>query len=399
MIKRPSYLKKLIQLKDTDIIKVITGVRRSGKSVLLMLYRDYLLSNGIKSDQIIYLNFEQFELLRVRNQNELIELLKPKLNKKQRLYLMFDEIQMVDGWQAVINGIRASYNCDIVITGSNAQMLSGELATLLSGRYVEIPIYPFSFQEFLTAKEIDPQSREVDQAFQEYEQFGGFPAVVLANQEIKDTILSGIFDTIILNDVSMRAKVRDQESLKALVDFLSDNTGQLVKPANVANVLKNEGIKVSNHTIENYLELLENAFLFYRARQYDIRGKGYLRTTRKYYIVDPGLRRYAVSQRPSNYAGQLENIVYVELLRRGYKVDVGKLQSKEIDFIARKHDEIIYIQVTYEIPENTHETDNLLNLRNNHQKILITQKYYPDIKEIDGIPVINVVDWLLDEPE
>ncbi|MDD9324384.1 ATP-binding protein [Pediococcus acidilactici] len=399
MIKRPSYLKKLIQLKDTDVIKVITGVRRSGKSVLLMLYRDYLLSNGIKSDQIIYLNFEQFELLRVRNQNELIELLKPKLNKKQRFYLMFDEIQMVDGWQAVINGIRASYNCDIVITGSNAQMLSGELATLLSGRYVEIPIYPFSFQEFLTAKEIDPQSREVDQAFQEYEQFGGFPAVVLATQEIKDTILSGIFDTIILNDVSMRAKVRDQESLKALVDFLSDNTGQLVKPANVANVLKSEGIKVSNHTIENYLELLENAFLFYRARQYDIRGKGYLRTTRKYYIVDPGLRRYAVSQRPSNYAGQLENIVYVELLRRGYKVDVGKLQSKEIDFIARKHDEIIYIQVTYEIPENTHETDNLLNLRNNHQKILITQKYYPDIKEIDGIPVINVVDWLLDEPE
>ncbi len=399
MIKRPSYLKKLIQLKDTDVIKVITGVRRSGKSVLLMLYRDYLLSNGIKSDQIIYLNFEQFELLGVRNQNELIELLKPKLNKKQRLYLMFDEIQMVDGWQAVINGIRASYNCDIVITGSNAQMLSGELATLLSGRYVEIPIYPFSFQEFLTAKEIDPQSREVDQAFQEYEQFGGFPAVVLANQEIKDTILSGIFDTIILNDVSMRAKVRDQESLKALVDFLSDNTGQLVKPANVANVLKSEGIKVSNHTIENYLKLLENAFLFYRARQYDIRGKGYLRTTGKYYIVDPGLRRYAVSQRPGNYVGQLENIVYVELLRRGYKVDVGKLQSKEIDFIARKHDEIIYIQVTYEIPENTHETDNLLNLRNNHQKILITQKYYPDIKEIDGIAVINVVDWLLDEPE
>lgn len=399
MIKRPSYLKKLIQVKDTDVIKVITGVRRSGKSVLLMLYRDYLLSNGIKSDQIIYLNFEQFELLGVRNQNELIELLKPKLNKKKRLYLMFDEIQMVDGWQAVINEIRASYNCDIVITGSNAQMLSGELATLLSGRYVEIPIYPFSFQEFLTAKEIDPQSREVDQAFQEYEQFGGFPAVVLANQEIKDTILSGIFDTIILNDVSMRAKVRDQESLKALVDFLSDNTGQLVKPANVANVLKSEGIKVSNHTIENYLKLLENAFLFYRARQYDIRGKGYLRTTGKYYIVDPGLRRYAVSQRPGNYAGQLENIVYVELLRRGYKVDVGKLQSKEIDFIARKHDEIIYIQVTYEIPENTHETDNLLNLRNNHQKILITQKYYPDIKEIDGIAVINVVDWLLDEPE
>ena len=396
MIQRDDYLNKLIQLKDTDSIKVITGVRRAGKSVLLMLYRDYLKSQGIPEEHIIYLNFEEFDLLGIRTQEQLIELLKPKLNKDIHLYLMFDEIQMVDGWQRVINGLRVSYDCDIVVTGSNAKMLSGELATLLSGRYVEIPIYPFSFREFLAAKEIQPKSYQVDQAFLEYEQYGGFPSVVLANNNIKDTILSGIFDTIILNDISMRANVRDTESLRALVGFLADNTGQLVKPAKIAGTMKNEGINVSNHTVERYLQLLEDAFLFYRGRQYDLRGRSYLRTSGKYFIVDPGLRRSAVDRRPGNYSGQLENIVYLELIRRGYTVDIGKMETKEIDFVARKVDQILYVQVTYEIPQNSHETDNLLNIKDNYKKILITQRHYPDINEIDGIPIINIVDWLLE---
>lgn len=396
MIQRDDYLNKLIQLKDTDSIKVITGVRRAGKSVLLMLYRDYLKSQGIPDEHIIYLNFEEFDLLGIRTQEQLIELLKPKLNKNIHLYLMFDEIQMVDGWQRVINGLRVSYDCDIVVTGSNAKMLSGELATLLSGRYVEIPIYPFSFREFLAAKEIEPKSYQVDQAFLEYEQYGGFPSVVLANNNIKDTILSGIFDTIILNDISMRANVRDTESLRALVGFLADNTGQLVKPAKIAGTMKNEGINVSNHTVERYLQLLEDAFLFYRGRQYDLRGRSYLRTSGKYFIVDPGLRRSAVDRRPGNYSGQLENIVYLELIRRGYTVDIGKMETKEIDFVARKVDQILYVQVTYEIPQNSHETDNLLNIKDNYKKILITQRHYPDINEIDGIPIINIVDWLLE---
>lgn len=395
MIKRAEYLKKLIQFRDTDLIKVITGVRRSGKSVLLMQYRDYLKSQGVADNQIIYLNFEELELLSVRTADALVTVLQPKLDKQRHQYIMLDEIQMVDGWQTVVNGIRVSYDCDIIVTGSNAKMLSGELATLLSGRYVEIPIYPFSFKEFLAAKEITSDSREVDQAFLAYEKYGGFPLVTLSPVALKDDILSSLYDTITLKDVAERAQVRDITSLRALVAFLADNIGQLVQPAKVAGVLKNEGISISNHTVENYLQLLEDAFLFYRARQYDLRGKKYLRTAGKYFIVDPGLRRTAIGRRPGNYAGQLENVVYVELQRRGYTVDVGKMNTKEIDFVARKVDRVLYVQVSYEIPANSHETDNLLQLRDNYEKLLITQRHYPDIHDVDGIPVVNIVDWLL----
>jgi len=396
LINRDNYLRKLIALKDTDNIKIITGVRRSGKSVLLSLYRDYLLKQGIKQKNIIYFNFESFELLNIRNDSQLIDKLQPLLNKNEHQYLMFDEIQMVEGWQRVINGIRVSFDCDIIITGSNAKMLSGELATLLSGRYVEIPIYPFSFKEFLLAKNIDIHSREVDSAFNEYEKYGGFPSVVLAEKNIKDSILSGIFDTIILNDISMRSKIRDTDILRGLVGFLSDNIGQLVNSNRVANTLTGDGLKTTNHTISSYLQLLEDAFLFYRGRQYDLRGRNYLRTSGKYFIVDPGLRKIAIGRRPGNYAGQLENIVYMELIRRGYTVDIGKMETKEIDFVARKVDEIKYIQVAYEIPDNTHETDNLLNIKDNYEKLLITQRYNSDVKEIDGIPVVNIVDWLIE---
>ncbi|MGA3271059.1 ATP-binding protein [Lactiplantibacillus pentosus] len=395
MIKRAEYLKKLIQFRDTNLIKVITGVRRSGKSVLLMQYRDYLKSQGVADNQIIYLNFEELELLSVRTADALVKVLQPKLDKQRHQYIMLDEIQMVDGWQTVVNGIRVSYDCDIIVTGSNAKMLSGELATLLSGRYVEIPIYPFSFKEFLAAKEITSDSREVDQAFLAYEKYGGFPLVTLSTVALKDDILSSLYDTITLKDVAERAQVRDITSLRALVAFLADNIGQLVQPAKVAGVLKNEGISISNHTVENYLQLLEDAFLFYRARQYDLRGKKYLRTAGKYFIVDPGLRRTAIGRRPGNYAGQLENVVYVELQRRGYTVDVGKMNTKKIDFVARKVDRVLYVQVSYEIPANSHETDNLLQLRDNYEKLLITQRHYPDIHDVDGIPVINIVDWLL----
>lgn len=395
MIQRAEYLKKLIQFRDTDLIKVITGVRRSGKSVLLMQYRDYLKSQGVADNQIIYLNFEELELLSVRTADALVKVLQPKLDKQRHQYIMLDEIQMVDGWQTVVNGIRVSYDCDIIVTGSNAKMLSGELATLLSGRYVEIPIYPFSFKEFLAAKEITSDSREVDQAFLAYEKYGGFPLVTLSPVALKDDILSSLYDTITLKDVAERAQVRDITSLRALVAFLADNIGQLVQPAKVAGVLKNEGISISNHTVENYLQLLEDAFLFYRARQYDLRGKKYLRTAGKYFIVDPGLRRTAIGRRPGNYAGQLENVVYVELQRRGYTVDVGKMNTKEIDFVARKVDRVLYVQVSYEIPANSRETDDLLQLRDNYEKLLITQRHYPDIHDVDGIPVVNIVDWLL----
>ena len=291
MFQRPDYLNQLIDLQNTDFIKIITGVRRSGKSVLLMLYQRYLLEQGVEPNHIIYINFESFNYQVVTDAEKFRDVLAPLIPQdEEKVYFLFDEIQLVDGWQRVVNGIKTSFNCELVITGSNANMLSGELATLLSGRYIEIPIYPLSFDEFLTVKDIAKDSRFVDQAYQEYEKYGGFPSVVLADERIKDTILSGIFDTIVLNDVALRAGVKDATVLKALIRFLSDNVGQLVNASRIANTLKSEGITTSTHTINRYLDLLEHGYLFYRAQQYDIRGREYLRTNGKYFIIDSGLR-------------------------------------------------------------------------------------------------------------
>ncbi|MBC1253410.1 ATP-binding protein [Listeria welshimeri] len=397
MFQRPTYLKQLIQFKDSDFIKVITGVRRSGKSVLLMLFKEYLLHENVPEDHIIYMNFESFDYQTITTEEKFREKLNeliPKDNKK--IYLLFDEIQVVEGWQRVVNGIRVSFDSDIIITGSNANMLSGELATLLSGRYIEIPIYPFSFHEFLSVKGIEADSRRVDAAYDEYEKYGGFPSVVIAEESIKDTILSGIFDTIVLNDVALRAGVKDPTALKSIIRFLSDNVGQLVNASKIVNTLKSEGVETTTHTVNRYLDLLENGYLFYRAKQYDIRGREYLRTNGKYFIVDSGLRRNAVGRKDGNYSNRLENIVYIELKRRGYTVDVGRLDSKEIDFVARKLDETLYVQVAYELPNNTHETDNLLNIKDNYKKIVVTGRYH-DVEQIDGIPIIYIADWLLAE--
>ncbi|MGM0126355.1 hypothetical protein IGI37_003784 [Enterococcus sp. AZ194] len=397
MFQRPNYLKQLIQFKDTDFIKVITGVRRSGKSVLLMLFREYLLQEKVPEDHIVYMNFESFEYQTITTEEKFREKLEELLPKdNQKVYLLFDEIQVVEGWQRVINGVRVSFPSDIVITGSNANMLSGELATLLSGRYIEIPIYPLSFREFLSAKKIESTSRDVDRAYDEYEKYGGFPSVVIAEKSIKDTILSGIFDTIVLNDVAMRSGIKDSTVLKLMIAFLADNVGQLVNTSKIVNTLRSEGVETSSHTVSRYLDLLENGYLFYRTKQYDIRGREYLRTNGKYFIVDTGLRRNAVGKKEGNYSNRLENIVYIELLRRGYTVDVGKLDKREIDFVARKLDDVIYVQVTYELPKNTHETDNLLNIKDNYQKIVITGRYH-EVEKIDGIPIIYIVDWLLEE--
>ncbi|MBU3847357.1 MAG: ATP-binding protein [Candidatus Acinetobacter avistercoris] len=397
MFERPEYLNQLIKFKDTDFIKVITGVRRSGKSVLLMLFQEHLIKEGVPDDHIIYMNFESFEYQTITTEEKFREKLNELLPKDtKKIYLLFDEIQVVEGWQRVINGIRVSFDSDIVITGSNANMLSGELATLLSGRYIEIPIYPFSFQEFLNVKGIELNSRKVDIAYDEYEKYGGFPSVTIAEESIKDTILSGIFDTIVLNDVALRSGIKDPTALKSIISFLADNVGQLVNTSKIVNTLKNEGIETTNHTVNRYLDLLESGYLFYRTKQYDIRGREYLRTNGKYFIVDTGLRRNAVGRKDGNYSNRLENIVYIELLRRGYTVDVGKLDTTEIDFVARRLDETLYVQVTYELPNNSHETDNLLHIKDNYKKIVVTGKYH-DIEQIDGIPIVYIADWLLEK--
>ena len=417
MYSRTEYLNKLLAFKDTDFVKVITGVRRCGKSVILQQYMDSLSKLGVPESHIIYINLESFEYRNVLTDSNLMDIIYSKMHSgknsnsgintnsgtsqqttvnQQKTYILIDEIQFVDGWQKAINALRVSFNCDIVITGSNAKLLSGELATNLSGRYVEIPVYPFSFKEFLGAKQIDVNSREVDLAYKEYEQYGGFPSVVLADEPLRYTILSGIYDSIILNDIAARAQIKDSFTLKRIVAFLADNVGQLVNAFKVTSLLKNERIEVSNHTISRYLELLQNAYLFFEIRPYDIRGKAYLRQNAKYFIVDSGLRNQAVSHRLGNMGNRLENIVFLELLKRGYDVDVARVDGSEVDFIARKGDLVEYYQVTQQLPENTHETDNLLKLRDNYAKFLITGRY-AGVDLIDGINVKYVVDWLIEK--
>lgn len=397
MFKREFYLNQIVKFKDTDFIKVLTGVRRSGKSVLMMLYKEYLEKNGVSNDNIIYMNFEDFTYQTITTDEKFRSAIQARLPKNSnKIYFLFDEIQTVENWQKVVNGLRVSFDSDITITGSNADMLSGELATLISGRYIEIPIYPLSFREFLSVKKIDRNTRQVDRAYSEYEKYGGFPSVVLASEELKDTILSGIFDTIVLNDVALRSGIKDAEVLKALIGFLADNVGQLVNASKIANTLKSEGINTSVHTINRYLNLLEAGYLFYRVQQYDIRGREYLRTNGKYFIVDSGMRRNAVGRKEGNYSNRLENIVFMELLTRGYTVDVGRLADKEIDFIAKKLDETVYIQVSYELPNNTHETDNLNNIKDNYKKVLVTGRYY-EVEQIDGISIKYIEDWLLED--
>ena len=398
IFNRTNLLQSLVKFKDSEFIKVITGVRRCGKSTLLLLYKNYLANDGVTEKQVIYLSFEDYNNKDLLNADNLYEYIKNRLIFSQKIYLLLDEIQFVNGWERVINSFRLNLNIDITITGSNAQMLSGQLSTLLSGRYIEIKCYPFSFKEFIEVKgNTINDYKEIPALFNEYVRYGGFPAVVLADENLKESILSGIIDTIILNDIGYRGALREPELVEMVVSYLTDNIGNTISSNNVANTLNSNGYRITQPTVGKYLELFKDAFLFYQAKRYDIRGKEYLRGQAKYFIIDLGLAHQILRKKTGNFGHELENLVYLELLRRGYTIDVIKLDVYEIDFLAKKMDESLYIQVALELPENSkRETDNLLKIPDNHKKIVITKKY-EDLSEIDGIPIYNIIDWLLFE--
>jgi len=398
IFNRADILQSLIKFRDSEFIKVITGVRRCGKSTLLLLYKNHLIEHGATEKQLIYLSFEDYNNKELLKENNLYEYVKSKLISSQKTYLLFDEIQLVNGWERVINSFRLNPDIDITITGSNAQMLSGQLSSLLSGRYVEIKCYPFSFKEFIEVKGSNSDDyKKIPGLYKEYVRYGGFPAVVLADENLKESILSGIIDTIILNDIGFRGALREPELVDMVVSYLTDNIGNMISSNNVANTLNSNGYRITQPTVGKYLELFRDAFLFYQAKRYDLRGKEYLRGQAKYFIIDLGLAHQILRKKTGNFGHELENLVYIELLRRGYTIDVAKLDTYEIDFIAKKMNEIIYVQVALELPENSkRETDNLLKIPDNHKKIVITQKY-EELPEIDGIPIYNVMDWLLRE--
>ena len=404
MIERKEYLQKLIQWKDEQVIKVVTGMRRCGKSTLLMQYQDYLKSIGVEDDQIIAINFEDLEYEELCEYKVLYDYLKERLLSDKTTYIFLDEIQKVPQFEKVVDSLYIKSDTDIYITGSNAYMLSGELATLLSGRYVEISMLPFSFQEYCQLNR-KPQ----EDAFADYMKFGGLPLVASMKDapDKIDTYLEGIHNTVIIKDIedrqnrqsesSGRRKVTDIVLLKTIAKYLASVLGSPVSIRGITNYLISSGRKISPNTVNDYLETLTESFLFYPAERFDIAGKQILTGNKKYYMADLGIRNHILPRKKYDLGFSIENVVFFELLRRGYKVAVGKYQNTEVDFVVEKQGAFTYIQVTAEMTTKDtfdREMKPLYAIRDNYEKIVLTLDKLT-LGNYDGIRVIHVLDWLL----
>ena len=400
MIIREDYLKRIVDAKDTEFIKVITGVRRSGKSTLLLMFKDYLLNNGVKEDEIIYVNFESALYDDIKNYKDLYKYVKDKI-KKQKVYLLLDEVQNVESWQKAINSFKVDFNIDIYITGSNAYLLSSELSTLLSGRYIEIKMYPLSFKEYLIFNNYDKNNLE--DKFNEYLKYGGLPAITLIkdNNDLVLSYLNDIYNTIVKKDVIDRNSIKDTALLENIIKYLSNNIGSPISSTKISNYLNsNKIVEKSNHqTIDNYLNMLEKSFIMYKADRTDIKSKSLLKTLGKYYISDTGIRNIILGFRNIDEGHLLENVVYLELLRQGYRVNIGKTNDYEVDFVAENPNDIKYYQVTRSILNEEvkmRELRSLQNIDDNYEKIILTMDKSIN-NDYNGIKVINIIDWLLQD--
>lgn len=394
---RKSYLDKLIQYRDNDFIKVITGVRRSGKSSLLALFKEYLLNQGIEEKQIIEINYEKFQFDDLKEGSSLHVYLKEKKADVKRMYFLIDEVQEISEWAKVINSLRVSFNADIYVTGSNSRMFSGEHLTYLSGRYIEIKVLPLSFKEFLDFKGYEEKMAE--DYFNEYLRIGSFPAVSLAGQqELVEAILSGLFDSIFTRDIILRGNIRDEGSFYKVAKFVFENIGNSTSANAIKNTMISNGHKITSDTVDNYLQLMCDAHMLYQCERYDIRGKERLKTNGKYYVVDTGLRNKLIGHRQGNLGHVIENIVFLQLLRLGYEVNVGKNMSYEVDFIAVKGMDRLYFQVSLSaLDELTYEREmnSLLKINDQYPKYLITMDKINLSKE--GIVHVNLIDFLLEK--
>lgn len=396
MIERPNYLEKLISFKDKDLIKIVTGIRRCGKSTLLDLYIEYLLQHGINKNQIIRINLEEYEFTNINNYRDLYEYVDSKLLEKEINYVFIDEVQKVTEFQKAVDSLYVKNNVDLYITGSNSKLLSGELATLLSGRYIEIKMLPLSFKEYISyVGETDIQKKYVD-----YITKSSFPYALKLNgaKDIR-MYLDGLYNTIIVNDIAERKEITDIAMLKDIIKFMFDNIGNLCSSTGIANTMTSSGRKISVPTVEKYLEALTESFILYKVSRYDIKGKNYLTTGCKYYLSDIGLRYYLLGNKNGDEGRILENIVYLELLRRGYEIYVGKNDVSEVDFVAINEKGKEYYQVSYTVKDEKtleRELKPIDSINDHNPKYLLTTDYTPYTSH-NGIKQINVFDWLLDK--
>lgn len=401
MIERKEYLKQLLSWKDQSIIKVLTGIRRCGKSTILKLYQEYLLNNGIDPSQIISINFEELEYEDLQDYKKLYQYIKDRLVENKMMYIFLDEIQNVPSYEKVVDSLHVKENIDIYITGSNSYIFSGQLATYLSGRYIEIPVLPLSFKEVY-----NPQTNK-EEAFQKYIKTGGFPyihQIQLLNEQI-DMYLEGIYNTVIVKDIEERINRKNSKSvtdialLKAISKYLSSVVGSPVSIRSITNYFKSNERTTSPNTISNYVEALCESYLYYPVEVMDVSGKEVLKSNKKYYFVDPGIRNYILPKQFYDLGFTIENIVYLELLRRRYNVNIGRNGRTEVDFIAKRNDVYTYIQVTASlVDENTfnREIRPLKQIKDNYEKIILTLDRYT-LGNYEGIKVINIIDWLLEE--
>lgn len=399
MINRELYMNKLWAYKDTEFIKVITGIRRCGKSSLLKLLMNRLLDENEKNN-VIYMNFESFEFDNIVDYKDMYNNIKQKINKKAKNYILLDEVQRVAEWEKAVNALAVDFECDIYITGSNAYLLSSELSTYLSGRYVEIKVLPLSFKEFLDFAKLDDNMNGEDK-FIEYIRYGGMPGIIsLKNEEdIYENAIKGIYNTVFMKDVIERNKLVDATLLEKILRFLMSNIGSLISAKKISDFLTSQGTKVTHNTVLNYLTMLENAYLIYKVPRYDIKGKELLKTLEKYYIVDTGIRNVILGFRNTDFGHLIENIVYFELLRRGYEVTIGKTDSLEVDFIATNSNDKKYFQVTYSMLDNSvknRELNVLRSINDNYEKTILTMdKIYNNTSE-EGIKIKYLVDFLME---
>lgn len=396
VLERTEYLNKLIAFKDKQLIKVVTGIRRCGKSTLLTIYQDWLRSQAVLDEQIITINFEDMDFEELTDYKALYTYLKSRLVKGKMTYIFLDEIQHVDNFPRVIDSLYIKKNVDIYITGSNAYMLSSEIATLISGRYVQIEMLPLSFKEYM---ESTGSMNDRGIKYTEYLENSSFPYTLeLKGQpdEIKN-YLEGIFNSIVVKDIVSRKKITDVMMLKSVLRFVFDNIGNPLSSKKIADTMSSNGRKADVKTIEKYLEALMESYVIYQAKRYNIKGKQYLKTLEKYYVVDIGLRYMLLGSRSYDAGHILENVVYLELLRRGYDVYVGKIDSFEVDFVTKNRKGIVYYQVALTVrDEKTLERElrPLMAIRDHYPKFILTLDEDPEA-QYDGIRRINARDWLL----
>ena len=395
MVLRQEYMKKLFTYLDAPLVKILAGIRRCGKSTILEMFAQALENRGINEKNIIRRRYTSFEIEDCYTAKDMYNDIKKEMTDGGRYYLLLDEVQEIDGWEKAVNSLFEDADVDIYVTGSNSKLMSGEISTYLTGRYVLIPVYPLSFREYLNFKAESKLSEK--ELLSEYIRFGGFPIIALGNYDEKTAyqIAEGIYNSVITSDIAKRHNIANFDLFNRVVKFIVENVGKTVSANSIVKFLKGEGRTLSVESIYNYLEWLEKAFVIYRCQRYDLQGKSVLKTQEKFYLADASLKYCIMGFNPKSIASMLENIVYFELRRRGYDVYIGKLGTKEIDFVAQKRDERIYVQVCRVLPENfDREIGNLLAIRDHYPKYVVA---LDDLASgnVDGVKIMHLADFLL----